>query len=1040
MSTSSNLRLWWGRITLALFATTTLGSAQTVTFPDARLEAAVREALTWPPGDITQAEMLTLTNLPADGRGIEDTRGLETALNLQTLSLNGNPVTNYSGIIGLTNLFKLDFIDAGISDLAFLSDLTKLQTLTIYNNLIQDISPLAGLRELQTLQLDWNVVTNLTPLSGLTNLVNLSLAGNNVANIDFIAPLLHLQSLGLYINQVKDLSPLLGRTNLLALGLGWNGVTNPAVIATLTGLQNLALNGNLLTNVPFLAGLTNLTSLGLDYTALEDMSPVTNLTKLNDLNVGENSLTSVPDLSSLTNLTVLMIAGNQLTDLWPLTNLAVVDQLHLQRNLFEDLSPLTHLPSLHVLLLSGNTVTNLSALQALTNLWNLELEAMHLSNLAFLTPLTQLSRLDLSDNQLTGFSGLTNFPWLNWLGLDQNRLQEIGPLLDCPSLNYVNVKANVLDTNATSAAWHVVTNLQARGVSVEFDPQYPLSVLPAIILPPRNQSAFTNTTTTFNVLATSTAPTLYYRWQMNGLDLANAGPISGADTDTLQISGLTAADAGLYQVRVWTDFGTTNSLAAELRVVTNVFFADPRLDQAVRDAVQIPDGPLTPASVVGLYSLDASNYGITNLAGLEALANLVGLSLSGNPAIASFQPLRYLAALNALDVGYCGLDSLDWLSSLPTLNEVRFDGNFIDDLSPLRALGSLVNVFAVGNQLTAIDPLLDLSALVSVDVSLNRLNTNDASAAWAVITNLQARSVTVEYDPQCDAPVRPEILSPPLDAAAYLDAPVSFNVVASGAGSGLSYQWQKNRVNLLNDSHISGAQESTLQINNATASDGGAYRVRIWDELGVTNSRSATLRVITSVTFVDPHLEQAVRDNLGLPPGPITLDDIKALTSLDAPGYGITNLAGLEAAANLTWLTLNDNPGITDFTRLADLPNLNVVYLDNCIVSDLSFVAALPSLWEFAAPGGEQVTDLSPLAACGTLRVLNLGDNPGLTNLAVLNTLTNLEGLSLNSTSLSNISFVAFMPGLLYLNIRGNAVQDLSPLTNSRQRNPRPPG
>ena len=1024
MRTSSTFRLLRGRFALGLLVVaTTLVTARAVTFPDSRLEAAVRDALNQPSGEITAADMLTLTELDAAGRGIKDTSGLETALNLQALHFSGNPATNYtgvaglvnltllewgdgqirdttflaglqaltrlyfnsnpvtnfSGIAGLSNLTQLTFDFGAISDLTFLTDLTKLRSLEIYQNQIQDISPLSALRDLQTLQLDWNSVTNLNVLSGLTNLLNLSLAGNGVTNIDFVAPLQHLQSLGLYIDHVSDLSPLAGRTNLLALGVGWNKVTNPAVIATLTGLQSLGLNGNDLTNVPYLAGLTNLTSLSLDYTLLEDMSPVTNLTRLNDLNVGENSLTRLPDLSSLTNLKAFMMAGNQITDLWPLTNLAGVDQLHLQRNLFQDLSPLAYVPGLRNLLLSGNALTNLSPLQALTNLCSLEMETMQLSDLGFLAPLAGLRELDLSDNQVVGLSALTNLPWLYWLRVDHNRLQEINPLLDCQSLREVKLQANLLDTNAISAAWNIITNLQARGVTVEFDPQYPLSVLPAISVQPRTQSAFTNTAVTFNVLATSTAPKLYYRWQKNGLDLADGGSFAGTDTDTLHASGITAAEGGLYRVRVWTDFGITNSLAAELRIITNVFFPDPSLEQAVRDALAIPSDPLTPADLVGLSSLDASSYGITNLAGIEALADLAGLNLSGNPAIASFQSLSYLAALNDLTVNKCGLENLGWLSALPTLNQVGFADNFVDDLSPLRAIGSLMNVYASGNQLTDITPLLDLSALAYVDVARNRLDTNATSAAWAVITNLQARSVTVEYDPQYGAPVRPEIVEQPVDVVAYLGADVSFSVIASGGGPGFNYQWQKNGINQLNDSHVSGTRTDTLNISGVTAADAGAYRVRIWNDLGVTNSRSARLRVISSVAFVDPNLERAVRESLGIPSGPITLDDLKSLTVLIAHGFGITNLAGLDAAISLTYLNLAANPGITDFTLLADLPALRQVFLDECIVPDLTFASALPWLWEFTARGGG-VSDLSPLAGCPKLEILDLGGKPALTN------------------------------------------------------------
>src|SRR5271165_50300 len=81
------------------------GKAQTVNFPDPNLEAAVRDALQiYSPTPVDQTNMLTLTNLPAAFRGIQDLSGLETASNLVTLDLGFNSLTNLSPLAGLTKL------------------------------------------------------------------------------------------------------------------------------------------------------------------------------------------------------------------------------------------------------------------------------------------------------------------------------------------------------------------------------------------------------------------------------------------------------------------------------------------------------------------------------------------------------------------------------------------------------------------------------------------------------------------------------------------------------------------------------------------------------------------------------------------------------------------------------------------------------------------------------------------------------------------------------------------------------------------------
>ncbi|MCL0101253.1 stalk domain-containing protein, partial [Peptococcaceae bacterium] len=93
-----------------------------VTFLDANLEAAIRDALRKPTGDITKVDMAELTNLRAWERGITDLSGLEYAVNLTSLNLRGNQITDITPLAGLTNLTSLD----------------------LGRNLITDITPLAG--------------------------------------------------------------------------------------------------------------------------------------------------------------------------------------------------------------------------------------------------------------------------------------------------------------------------------------------------------------------------------------------------------------------------------------------------------------------------------------------------------------------------------------------------------------------------------------------------------------------------------------------------------------------------------------------------------------------------------------------------------------------------------------------------------------------------------------------------------------------------------------------------------------------------------
>ena len=90
-------------------------------------------------------------------------------------------------------------------------------------------------------------------------------------------------------------------------------------------------------------------------------------------------------------------------------------------------------------------------------------------------------------------------------------------------------------------------------------------VPPAITAQPQSLTNVAGTTASFSATATGSAP-LIYRWQLNGLILANGGGISGATTNTLTIASVQATNAGSYTVVVSNAAGAVTSAVATLTV------------------------------------------------------------------------------------------------------------------------------------------------------------------------------------------------------------------------------------------------------------------------------------------------------------------------------------------------------------------------------------------------------------------------------------------------------------------------------------------
>jgi len=76
-------------------------------FPDANFEAAVREEIGKPSGEIYPADVAGVTELEIDGRGISDLTGIKYFTSLQTLSCYNNNLSelDLSELTSLTYLY-----------------------------------------------------------------------------------------------------------------------------------------------------------------------------------------------------------------------------------------------------------------------------------------------------------------------------------------------------------------------------------------------------------------------------------------------------------------------------------------------------------------------------------------------------------------------------------------------------------------------------------------------------------------------------------------------------------------------------------------------------------------------------------------------------------------------------------------------------------------------------------------------------------------------------------------------------------------------
>jgi len=151
-------------LSLLVVAVSVPSLADVVSFPDPGLEAAIRDALTKPAGDILDTDLVGLASLNAVNQNIVNLNGIQYCSDLEHLWLDRNEIVDISPLSGLTNLVELKLYANRIADISSLSGLTNLTKLWLGGNNIYDISPLANLTNLAILDLHDNRINDITVL------------------------------------------------------------------------------------------------------------------------------------------------------------------------------------------------------------------------------------------------------------------------------------------------------------------------------------------------------------------------------------------------------------------------------------------------------------------------------------------------------------------------------------------------------------------------------------------------------------------------------------------------------------------------------------------------------------------------------------------------------------------------------------------------------------------------------------------------------------------------------------------------------------
>lgn len=344
-----------------------------------------------------------------------------------------------------------------------------------------------------------------------------------------------------------------------------------------------------------------------------------------------------------------------------------------------------------------------------------------------------------------------------------------------------------------------------------------INTAPVISTQPLDQIVCAGNSANFSVTANGTG--ISYQWRKGIINLINGGNISGATSSSLTINPANLSDTA-YNYNVIISGGCLpNDTSVNVSLMINV-------------APVIITEPINQAVCAGSsvsFSVNASGTGLLSYQWRKGIVNLInGGSISGvtsstltiNPVNLADTAYNY----NVIISGPCSLNDTSINVSL-MINTAPIITT--EPISQTVCAGAPVNfsVIATGTGLSyqwrkGITNLINggnISGATSSSLTINPTSVSDTAYNYNVVITGPCSPNDTSSNVSLMVNTAPSIIAEPVDQIVCAGSSVSFSVNA--AGTGLSYQWRKGSVNLVNGGNISGATTSSLTINPANISD-----------------------------------------------------------------------------------------------------------------------------------------------------------------------------------------------------------------------------
>jgi len=353
----------------------------------------------------------------------------------------------------------------------------------------------------------------------------------------------------------------------------------------------------------------------------------------------------------------------------------------------------------------------------------------------------------------------------------------------------------------TATNYNVVVNGTCSPANTSSNVSLTVNSIPSISSAPTNQTVCVGSSATFSVSATGTA--LTYQWRKGATN------ISGATSSTLTINPATLTDVATnYNVVI-------NGTCSPALTSSNVYLT-------VNSAPSISSSPINQTTCAGnliSFSTTATGTSLTYQwrKGTTNISGATSSTLSIYPVSISDTASNYNVVVN----GTCSPANISSnvslvVNSAPFINKGPVDQTV--------CAGNPVSYFvdATGTTLTYQwrKGTINITGETASSLTINSVSVTDASSNYNVVVNGTCSSALTSQNVSLTVNTSPTITAGPNNQSGCNGGSESFWVDATGTG--LTYQWRKGTLNLIDGGKISGSTSPILIINPADITDTGS--------------------------------------------------------------------------------------------------------------------------------------------------------------------------------------------------------------------------